>query len=95
MNEKIQNAIKTTKGFITKHSPEILTSLGIASMITSTVLAVKATPKAVSLLQKEENKNALEGNEIKMDFFKKFKVVWKEYIPAASFGVGVLYADVI
>ena len=27
-----------------KHSPEILTGIGIAGMITTTVLAVKATP---------------------------------------------------
>ena len=28
-----------------KHSPEILTGIGIAGMITTTVMAVKATPK--------------------------------------------------
>ena len=31
---------------LSKHSPEILVGFGIAGMITTTVLAVKATPKA-------------------------------------------------
>ena len=31
-----------------KHSPEILTGIGIAGMVTTTILAVRATPKAVS-----------------------------------------------
>ena len=29
-----------------KHSPEILTGIGIAGMISATVMAVRATPKA-------------------------------------------------
>ena len=37
---------KMVKRFVSKRSPEILTGIGIASMVTTTVLAVKATPKA-------------------------------------------------
>lgn len=83
MNEKIHNVVKTTKGFISKHSPEILTGLGLASMVTSTVLAVKATPKAVELIQKEEyeRKERLKPKEV-------VQTTWKEYLPAASFGIG-------
>ena len=41
---------------VSKHSPEILTGLGVAGMITTTVLAVRATPKALELIEdkKEE-----------------------------------------
>ena len=83
MNNKIQNIFKNTKLFISKHSPEILTGLGLASMLTSTVLAVKATPKAIRLIQEEENQNGQ-----KIDTKKVIKTVWKEYIPAVSFGIG-------
>ena len=55
MNEKIQNAFKATKSYLSNHSPEILIGLGIASMTTSTILAVKATPKALKLLEYEKN----------------------------------------
>ena len=65
-----------------KHSPEILTGRGVASMIGSTVLAVKATPKALYLLE--------EATDIKGDKLTPVEVVktaWKPYIPAALTGI--------
>lgn len=53
----IKNFIKGVKIGFDKHSPEILIGLGIASAITSTVLAVKATPKAMQLLAEAEREN--------------------------------------
>ena len=38
-----------------KHSPEILTGIGIAGMVTTTILAVRATPKALLLIQEAED----------------------------------------
>lgn len=75
LNQLIKNA-QTTLG---KHSPEILTGLGIAGMVTTTVLAVKATPKALSLIEEkkyEEDKSELTPVET-------VKATWKCYIPAA------------
>ena len=40
--------------FIKKRGPEILTGIGIAGMVTTTVLAVKATPKAMQLVKEKE-----------------------------------------
>lgn len=82
MNEKLSNFIRNTKGFLTKHSPEILTGIGVTGMITSTVLAVQATPKAMILL--DEAKNA-KGD--KLTPIETVKVAWKPYIPAAITGV--------
>ena len=45
---------KDTKKTFVKHSPEILTGVGIAGMITTTVLAVRATPKAMQLIDAKE-----------------------------------------
>ena len=64
---------------LSKHSPEILVGIGIAGMVTSTVLAVKATPKAVRLL--EEEKRLQETEELKP--LDVIKTTWKCYIPAA------------
>ena len=52
----ISALFKDVKMAMSKHSPEILTGLGIAGMITTTILAVKATPKALELIEdkKEE-----------------------------------------
>lgn len=50
MNKSVMKFIKTVKRGFGKRSPEILLGIGIASGITATVLAVKATPKALELL---------------------------------------------
>lgn len=67
----------------TRHSPEILTGLGITGMITTTILAVKATPKALILM--EEKKNEERVDELKP--VEVVKTTWKCYIPAATTGV--------
>ena len=45
---------KNVKMVLSNHSPEILTGLGIAGMITTTILAVSATPKALDLIAEAE-----------------------------------------
>ena len=65
-----------------KHSPEICTALGIGGMIFTTALAVKATPKALKLLEerkKEEKVDCLTAAETA-------KTVWKCYIPSVLTG---------
>lgn len=58
---------------VSEKSPEILVGIGLAGMLTSTVLAVKATPKALDILaQEDEDLTNLE----------KVKKTWKCYIPA-------------
>lgn len=76
----LANAAKNLKGMLTKHSPEILTGVGIAGMVTTTILAVKATPKAVKILEshKEENEKITPVDAIKL--------TWKGYIPAIVTG---------
>ena len=76
---KLINNFKTS---VSKHSPEILTGIGIAGMITTTVLAVKATPKALYLI--EDRKDELETN--KLSVLETVKTVWKPYIPAVVSG---------
>ena len=76
---KMAQLMRVAKTSITKHSPEILTGIGIAGMITTTVLAVKATPKAIRLIEeaKEEKGEDLTKAET-------VKTCWKTYIPAAA-----------
>lgn len=78
----VTKIFKNAQVAVSKHSPEILTGLGIAGMITTTVLAVKATPKALLLLEdaRHEKGEALTKPE-------KVKAAWKPYIPAAVTGV--------
>ena len=76
---------KDIKQFISKKSPEILTGIGIAGMITTTVLAVKATPKALELLAKAENEK-LDNDQDSLTIIEKIKIAWRPYIPAVVTG---------
>lgn len=64
-----------------KHSPEILTGLGIAGMVITTVTAVKVTPKAMQLVDEKEIKDnkRLTKSEI-------VKETWKCYVPSVVTG---------
>ena len=42
---------------IRKHSPEILTALGIAGFATTAVMAAKVTPKALNKVRNDSRKN--------------------------------------
>lgn len=69
---------------VKKHSPTILTGVGIAGMITTTILAVQATPKALRLL--EEKKADISEPE-KLPPIEAVKAAWKVYVPAVLTGI--------
>lgn len=100
MKLKVPQFVKTTQENMSKHSPEILTAVGIVGMVTTVVLAVKATPKALESIDKEINRKnkeivdeAKKNGETKcsqiskLDPVETVKVAWKPYIPAAITGV--------
>jgi len=74
--------IKNVKSALSKHSPEILTGIGIIGMITTTVMAVRATPKALILIDEKKKE---EGSEA-LTPIETVKTAWKCYIPAAVIG---------
>ena len=85
----VARSIQTT---LTEHSPEILTGLGITGMVTTTVLAVKATPKALILIRDAEiaktDKQFEDGKKLdeiepELTPVEVVKATWKCYIPAA------------
>lgn len=78
----LKNMLGASKDFMDKHSPEILTSVGIAGMVTSTILAVRVTPRALDLI--EDKKYELDTDEL-----TKREIVqacWKCYIPSIITG---------
>lgn len=86
-NSKIAGFFKSIELTAKKHSPEILTGIGIAGMITTTILAVGATPKALRLIEDEEIRRSAETNECApLSNVEKVKTCWKCYIPAAVTG---------
>lgn len=69
-----------------KHPPEILIGMGIAGAASSVIFAVKATPKAMILLEEKRQELGVEKLEAK----EIIKTAAPVYIPTAvSFGVSV------
>lgn len=63
---EIQKVTKNVGIILAKNSPTILTGLGVAGLITTTVMAVKATPKALSIIDDEvykRYKKETDGNK--------------------------------
>ena len=78
----VSKIIKNVRFTISKHSPEILIGIGIAGMVTTTILAVRDTPKALCLIEEAKDEKGEELTAV-----EKVKVCWKCYIPAAVTGV--------
>lgn len=96
----ISKIVKNIGAAVSKRSPEILVGIGIAGMCTTVVLAVKATPKAMVLIDEEKDrqnyelaKEARDNNWDDRSYVEHLKsldavkVAWKPYIPAAVTGV--------
>lgn len=97
---KIKEFISNAQHSVSKHTPAILTGIGVAGTITTVILAVKATPKALELIEKEkEYQNQLlllEASQHKQEDCNQInqlapievvKVTWQCYIPAVVTGV--------
>ena len=76
---KFKPLIKTIRSGLAKHSPAILTAFGITGMIGTTVLAVKATPKALDLIENKKEELDKDG----LTVVETVKATWKCYVPAA------------
>lgn len=74
---KFKELFHGAKTLASKHSPEILAGLGIAGMITATVLAVKATPKALQLIEEAKEEQGVE----ELTPVETVKAAWKPYVP--------------
>ena len=76
-------------GFVNKivqaskvHKPEILIATGIVGMVTTTVMAVGATPKAMELMEGKKS----ELGYTKLTKKETVQATWKVYVPSAILG---------
>ena len=70
---KFVNVGTNIKETLIKKSPEILIGLGVTGMISTTVMAVKATPKALQIVKKKEEEE--ENRELSKK--EVVQTVWK------------------
>lgn len=69
-----------------RSSPTILTVLGIAGVVGTTVMSIKATPKAMKLIKAKKD----ELNTDKLTPTELVQTTWKCYIPTALIGSGTI-----
>jgi hypothetical protein len=87
----LSNIAKGVRTAMKKHSPEILTGIGIAGMITTTVMAVRATPKALEIinderLERADNDEKFIYGSTPLPIKDVIRLTWKCYIPSAIVG---------
>lgn len=85
----ITNTARQLGRTVSKHSPTILTGLGIAGFISTVVMAVRATPKAIEVLDRERNFRFDEYGtdyETPISPVDTVELTWKLYAPSALMG---------
>ena len=78
----MKDFIKHAEIWTKKHSPEILTGLGITGMFSMTVMAVKATPKAMRLIEEKKREEQVDA----LSVGETIKVAWRPYVPVILTG---------
>lgn len=81
----MNNLLSKSQTFLKRNSGTILTCVGAAGVIATTVTAVKATPKAMLLLEKAKEEKGEELTKL-----ETVKVAGPAYIPTVLLGVGTL-----
>lgn len=88
-NQAIQKVLHKSGLYFRKYSPVALSCVASVGVVVTTVVAVKATPKAVELIKTDSKRN---HNGDPHAYTKKEAIVsaWKCYIPAVLFGVSTI-----
>jgi hypothetical protein len=81
---------KNLAGLISENSPTILSSLAVAGLVSTVVLAVKATPRAMELLEEERDRPCNEYRPNGLYKREIIRVTWRCYIPAAACGIATI-----
>lgn len=77
----MDNLLNRSKVFVHRNASTILTCIGGVGVIATSVMAVKATPKALRVLEKAEEEKGEELTKL-----EKVKVAGPAYIPAIAVG---------
>ena len=77
--------VDATKLFLKRNSSTILTCVGALGVVATAVTAAKATPKAMTLLQKAEEEKA-----DKLTGLEKIRVAGPAYIPSIAIGASTI-----
>ncbi len=90
----ITSASKDIGRVISKNSPTILTALGVAGLVSTVALAIKATPKALEIVEMEKKFRQSEINDpkygVEIEPLELVELTWREYVPTAIMGAATI-----
>lgn len=89
MKPKINQLINKSVIQLKRGSPTILTCLGVAGLVATTVSAVVATPKAIEKIRKDSLINH-DGDPCGYSKTEAIKSAWVYYIPSTVIGVSTI-----
>lgn len=78
----------TLLNHLIRNAPTILSALGMAGVIGTTALAVRATPKAVEKIKEDSIKNHDDPEAYTIK--EAIKSAWKYYVPTATIGISTI-----
>lgn len=89
LGKVLRNSAEKTGKWMKIHSPEIFAGLGIGCFVGAIVTAIEATPKAVDIKRKEEQKIPSKDINVpvRLTFKETVPLVWREYMIPASLTV--------
>lgn len=97
----ISDLIKNASKIASDNSPAILTSVGVAGVLTTALLTGKASFKAAKVIDAEQHERTLVAvyPDVPVVYLlsnkERAQLVWREYIPACCVGIGTVAAIVM
>ena len=86
-------SLRTIGKVLVRNSPTLLTGLSVAGLLSTAVLAVRATPKALDIIGEEQCERVNKNRKLPFNSLTKkeiIKLTWKCYVPAALIGAATI-----
>lgn len=87
MSFDLTKTTKTVGRWMDNNSPALLSAVAIVGVVSTVAMAIKATPKAMLVLETEERFRREEGNLPEINTLDKMELTWKIYLPSAVMGL--------
>lgn len=94
--QNLSKTVRTIGNSLNRNSPVIFTAFAIGGLITTVVMAVRATPRAIEILEYEERYRISEEKDVDyrkdITLLDKIELTWKVYAPSAAMGTMTIAA---
>ena len=86
----VSTLASTVQGVVSKNATTILAAVAVSGVVATTVLAVRATPRALGAIHEATPLDFENAEFLPLTRVEKAKVAWKFYIPTAVMGTATI-----